>query len=217
MLPAPSRPQQPFTGAPGTSPCPRGCWAAPRQGQALCLSSPGLWVSVLRAGAQQGQQTAGAGRMPMSSERAAGTRRGQASPFPTVQRCGASLNRGQPTSQASGSPSEPGVPWKGPSGPSVSDPSVGLSPQLIFYWDRNVAPAGLVTDPMGLNLAWGGVTGYQVGGERGSPITRQRPQISPHRLVPWAEGPSCHLHPAPPPTTGRPKPVSSPGALGLQA
>lgn len=35
----------------------------------------------------------------------------------------------------------------------LSDLRAGLSPQLIFYWDRNVAPEDLVTDPVGLSLA----------------------------------------------------------------
>lgn len=37
--------------------------------------------------------------------------------------------------------------------PAVADLKVDLSPPLIFYWDRNVVPEDLVTDPVGLSFA----------------------------------------------------------------
>ena len=48
------------------------------------------------------------------------------------------------------------APARGLEEAAVSDLRVGLCPQLIFYWDRNVVPADLITNPVGLSLAWGG-------------------------------------------------------------
>lgn len=74
-----------------------------------------------------------------------------------------------------------------------------------------MAPEDLITDPVGWNLAWGGGTGCRVGDEKGNSTMWRRFHVTRSHQVPWAEGPSCHLHPEPPPATGRPKPAVLPG------
>lgn len=81
------------------------------------------------------------------------------------------------------------------------DLRVGLSPQLIFYWDRNVGPEDLITNPVDLNLAWGGGNGCWMGAKVMVPNTRQKLCInSPPSTL--STGSSSRLHPAIPPPPG---------------
>lgn len=85
---------------------------------------------------------------------------------------------------------------------AVSDSRVGLSSQLMFHWDRNAATEDLVTDLVGLNLAWRGGTGCGMGewGEGQPPPAADALYYSLFRAL--CGGSSCHLHAAPPFATG---------------